>query len=57
MNETVKIVNMLQMAKYMKHDVKPIDMFFDHDTDKVVYVFDKEETKPLFDLWIRRQLV
>ena len=56
MNDTVKIINQLQMARYMKHGVKPVDMFYDYETDKVIFVYDKEETKPLFDLWIRREL-
>lgn len=57
MNETVKIINQLQMARYMKHGAKPIDIFYDADTDKVIFLFDKKETKPLFEKWIKRELI
>ena len=54
--KTVKIVNPKQMAKYMKYGVKPLDMFYDANTDRVVYIFDQEKTEPLFEKWRKFEL-
>lgn len=50
MNKTVKIVNKFQVVLYMKHGVKPIDIELGED-DKMLYIFDKEETKEVWELW------
>ena len=54
--ETVKIINPAQVLKYMKTGIKPIDVFCDYNTDKIVYVFTKQETKELYTKWINYEL-
>ena len=46
--EKVNIVNIRQASLYIKHGLKPIDIFY---TDKIVFVFYADETKELFELW------
>ena len=51
--KTVKIVNYLQAAMYIKHGVKPIDMDY---TNKIVFIFDAENTKEVWEKWKRKEL-
>lgn len=53
-SNVVKIVNMKQAHLYIKHHVKPIDVF--DSEDKLVFVFDKEKTKDLFTKWCNYEL-
>lgn len=55
-SEFVKVIDQLQVKKYIKHGAKLYDVFYDDGTDRLVYVFGKEETYPLFQKWIRRLL-
>lgn len=48
MKEVIKIANPKQASLYMKHGLKCTCYW---SVDKVIYEFDKEETKPLFELW------
>lgn len=50
MEETVKILNPLQFKFYLKHGVKPVDLKIGFN-DKVVYIYNKEETKQVWQLW------
>lgn len=45
----VYISNPTQIAKYMKHKCTLYDLL--EIDDKLVGVFSKEETKPLYELW------
>lgn len=49
--EKVKIVNGLQATMYISHNVKPIDIFVGYG-NKLVYVFDKKETKEVWRKWL-----
>lgn len=49
----IKIINPKQAMLYMKHGLK-CECYYDND--KIIYVFNKEETKMLFDLWCKREL-
>ena len=54
MSNVVKIINMKQAHLYIKHHVKPIDVF--DSEGKLVFVFDKEKTKDLFTKWCNYEL-
>ena len=54
MNE-VKIVNTKQAGMYIKHGLKPIDLYWGYNT--LVFVFDRNETKELYDLWCKHELI
>lgn len=54
MREIVKIVNSLQAERYMKNGLNPIKVYW--NVDKIVYEFDKEASKPLFDAWRKFEL-
>lgn len=49
--DTVKIKNTLQAGKYIKHGLNPLDIFWDDDVNTLVFVFDKEASKPLYQRW------
>ena len=53
MKEKIKICNPKQASLYMKHGLECRCYW---SIDKVIYEFDKEETKPLFDLWCKHEL-
>lgn len=53
--ETIKIVNLIQASLYIKHGLKPIDIYWGHN-DRLIFLFKKDETKPLFDLWCKHEL-
>lgn len=55
MNDTVKIVNTKQAGMYIKHGLQPINLYW--NDNKLVFEFDKQATKPLFDLWCKHELV
>ena len=48
MKEIVKITNYKQASYYIREGVKPVDLFY---TDRIVFVFNAEETKPVWDKW------
>lgn len=51
---TVKIVNTRQAGLYIKNNILLVDLFWSKDT--LVFVFDREESKEVYDLWCRRKL-
>ena len=50
--DVVRIVNLKQISVYIQNGVKPIDIYF---TDKLVFVFNKNETGELFDRWKNKE--
>lgn len=52
-NNIVKIVNIKQAIKYMQNGANPIKVYY---TNKIVYEFNREQTKKLFDKWVKYQL-
>ena len=56
MNEVVNIVNFKQVALYLKHNVKPIDIKLGYK-DKIIFIFNKEDTKEVFDKWVKHELI
>ena len=53
MKEKVKIVNPKQAMLYMKHGLK-CDCYY--SDGKIIYEFNKEESNPLYRLWLERKL-
>ena len=51
--EVVKIINPKQAMLYMKHGLK-CNCYYDNE--KIIYEFDKELSRPLFTLWLNREL-
>lgn len=45
---TIKIPNQLQSYKYMINKLPLIDVLY---TDRIVFVFNRAESKPYFDKW------
>ena len=52
----VRIINPLQVYKYMKQGVSPISLYPDTTTEKVVFVFYKDETQELYRQWLNREI-
>jgi hypothetical protein len=52
----VKVINPLQFKLYMKHGVKPIDMYYNPSNDRVIFIYTVAETQDLFKLWCDRKL-
>lgn len=52
-NEKIIIINQKQAMLYLKHGLE-CRCFYNNN--KIVYEFDKKETKMLFDLWCKREL-
>lgn len=52
----VRIVNPLQVFKYMKNGVEPIMMYPDLTTERIVFVFYKENTHDLYKKWLNREI-
>lgn len=53
-SQCVYIYNMVQVARYMKHGVQPVDMFVSND--ELCAVFTKNETYELYKAWLKREL-
>ena len=47
---TVKIVNPVQVAFYLKHKVKPIDLEVGFE-NKLIFIFNKQETLEVWEAW------
>ena len=68
LKDVVRVVDPKQMRLYVKNEVYPIDMYtttdisIDENTgeeltkDKLIMVFSREESKPLYILWKNREL-
>lgn len=52
--DTVRIVNTLQAGLYIKHNVSLVDLFWSKDT--LVFVFNKNDSKNVYDLWCKHEL-
>lgn len=52
--DTVKIVNTRQAGLYIKNDIPLVDLFWSKNA--LVFVFNREESKGVYDLWCKREL-
>lgn len=54
MEKYVEIVNVKQAHLYIKNGLNPVQVYWGRD--RVVYLFDRDKSKPLFDLWREHKL-
>lgn len=48
---TIKIVNPKQCAFYINGGYKPLDLYVDKATGRLIYLYDANETKELWQEW------
>ena len=60
LKDVVRVVDQKQQKLYIKHDLYPIDMYTTTDIetgdDKLVMLFSRKESQPLYILWKNREL-
>ena len=60
LKDVVRVVDPKQMRLYVKNEFYPIDMYTTTDIetgeDKLVMLFSKKESQPLYILWKKREL-
>lgn len=60
LKDIVRVIDPKQMKLYVKNEVYPVDMYTTTDIetgeDKLVMLFSKKESKPLYILWKNREL-
>ena len=60
LKDVVRVVDPKQCRLYIKHDVYPIDMYtttdIDTKEDKLVMLFSRKDSQPLYILWKNREL-
>ena len=60
LKDVVRVIDQKQMKLYIKHEVYPIDMYTTTDIetkeDKLVMLFSRKESQPLYILWKNREL-
>lgn len=60
LRDIVRVIDPKQQKLYIKHDVYPIDMYtttdIDTKEDKLVMLFSRKESQPLYILWKNREL-
>lgn len=49
--EYIKIKNQFQVKAYLSDGVKPIDVYYDKEIDKIVFIFKKEDTTEVWKKW------
>ena len=60
LKEVCRVVDQKQKTLYVKHGAYPIDMYssvdFNTGKDITVYVFLRDDTRELYDLWCKHEL-
>nr|DAF26985.1 MAG TPA: hypothetical protein [Caudoviricetes sp.] len=60
LKDVVRIVDPKQQKLYVKHNLYPVDMYVTTDErtkeDKLVMLFSRRESKPLYELWKNHEL-
>ena len=60
LKDVIRVIDPKQMKLYVKNEVYPVDMYTTTDIetgeDKLVMLFSKKESKPLYILWKNREL-
>lgn len=51
----IKIVNRLQVAKYVEQGVQPLRIEIGENA-KLLFIFSKEETNHLYTKWLNREI-
>lgn len=59
-SEAIRISNPLQAACYWENGLVPLDIYSSRNPEThkptIVFVFNRAESKPLFDLWCKKEL-
>lgn len=57
-DDIIRIVNMQQAMAYMENDVMPVDIYPSEKDGKriLVFLFNREETRDVYDLWCKHEL-
>ena len=55
-NNECRVINYEQALKYMQHGAMPIRCEVSNEGTRIVFIFDKVETKDLFHKWRRYEL-
>ena len=59
-NKVIRILNYKQAALYMAHGARLYDVYPSKNSKTgetcLVYIFDRQDTKPLYELWINYEL-
>lgn len=60
LKDVIRVIDQKQQKLYIKHEVYPIDMYTTTDIetgeDKLVMLFSRKESQPLYILWKNREL-
>lgn len=60
LKDVARVIDQKQQKLYIKHDVYPVDMYTTTDIetgeDKLVMLFSRKESKPLYVLWKNHEL-
>ena len=60
LKDVIRVIDPKQMKLYVKNEVYPVDMYTTTDIetgeDKLVMLFYKKESQPLYILWKNREL-
>lgn len=60
LKDVVRVIDPKQCRLYIKHSVYPIDMYTTTDIetgdDKLVMLFSRKDSQPLYTLWKNREL-
>ena len=57
--DCVRILNLNQVDAYLKYGVMPLHIYVSKDKNNkpvIVFLFDREETKEVYDLWCKHEL-
>lgn len=58
--DVIRIVNIYQAMAYLSNGAEVIDIYTSQDKDTkkpiLIFVFNRNDTKPLFDLWCKHEL-
>ena len=57
--DSVRILNLKQVTAYIEHGVLPLHIYTSKDDSGksvLVFLFDREETKEVYDLWCKHEL-
>lgn len=55
-SDEIKLVNQRQVYLYVKNGLQPIRLEAGYE-DKLVYVFSRSDSEPLFEKWRRHELI
>lgn len=53
--EDIVIYNVFQAIFYIKNNLRPVDYKISERDGNVGFVFNREETKPIFKLWMDKK--